>query len=275
MREARRRSRNASFSSLSSLGIGATGAGARPGLPGRSVSLGLAQIEEKEANWRRAEARTDIEASVLLPADRFARAALAYGLRGAEVPSRANRCWTDAGAGEASELFDYERPEPLLRTLTGLSTEAQVNDAIETFRILEAGRRMYPAAVSTQAISAAPDLFAVPDVLSTGMHAKTMVAHLQAKLEAFALDTEGGSENGRAALAEREGEGTQPQQQDEQEQITSPFGYSIGGSRAPLAEDEQQRYLRAFAQHCADEKFVLELMRERQVRRWSWASPPE
>ncbi|KAE8234518.1 hypothetical protein CF326_g436 [Tilletia indica] len=271
MRKARRRSRNASYTSLASLNaspdVGAS--------KNQAVRLGLAQIAEEEAMWRRAEAQTDIEASVLLPADRFARAALAYGLRGAEVPSRANRCWADAavtsgGKDQSTELFDYEQPEPLLRTLTGLSTEAQINDAIETFRILHAGRRAYPDSAMSASTSMSPALFAVPDVLSFGMHAKTMVADIQAKLEALALKMQADSERGRmdGEVREEEEEGGGGEEAE--------AGSLTSASPALRAEDvEQQRYLRAFAQHCADEKLVLELMRESDVRRWSWASPPD
>ncbi|CAD6915986.1 unnamed protein product [Tilletia caries] len=273
MRKARRRSRNASYTSLASLNASPDPASS-DALKSHAVRLGLAQIAEEEAMWRRAEAQTDIEASVLLPADRFARAALAYGLRGAEVPSRANRCWADAavasvGGDKSADLFDYERPEPLLRTLTGLSTEAQINDAIETFRILDAGRRAYPDSVTSASTSTSAALFAVPDVLSFGMHAKTMVADIQAKLEALALSMQAGTERSRADAELREVE------EDEGEEGETGDGRSLTSASPVLrAEDvEQQRYLRAFAQHCADEKLVLELMRERDVRRWSWASP--
>ncbi|KAK0527128.1 hypothetical protein OC835_005077, partial [Tilletia horrida] len=265
LREARRRSRNTSYTSLASLSTCQPGdAASRSSGPQASVHLGLAQIAEEEAMWRRAEAQTDIEASVLLPADRFARAALAYGLRGAEVSSRANRCWADASTGEKSRLFDYDQPEPLLRTLTGLSTEAQVIDAIETFRILDAGRRTYPDSTSAPT-ALSPNLLAVPDVLSYGMHAKTMVADIQAKLEAFALRTQGGTVRDPRA-DEKEREARNGRNKD---------GSSTASPVPPAEEIEHQRYLRAFAQHCADEKLVLELMREREVRRWSWASPAE
>ncbi|KAK0546784.1 hypothetical protein OC845_004412 [Tilletia horrida] len=263
MKEARRRSRNASHTSLASL-AGASGPFSKPG-SGFSgpLQLGLAQLAEEEAIWRRAEARTDIEASVLLPADRFARAALAYGLRGAEISSRANRCWADAtDAPEPTALFDYERKEPLLRTLTGLSTEAQVNDAIETFRILNAGRHTSDAAQPHGSSSA--DLLALRDDNSYQLHVKAVIADIQARLEQLALETESKSQKDPS-----DGSDGSPSDDDQ-------ISQGLPSPAAPKEDElEHQRYLRAFIQHCADEKFVLELMRERGVRRWSWASPAE